>query len=42
MLPKYGEKAKLYYIDTGIIIVYIKAEDISVDIEKDVETRFDT
>ena len=42
VLPKHGEKAKLYYIDTGIFIVYIKAEDISVDIEKDVETRFDT
>ena len=38
----YGEKAKLYYMDIGSILVYIKAEDIFSDIAKDVETRFDT
>ena len=40
--PKYGEKAKLCYMDTDSFIVYIKAEDIYSDIEKDVEARFDT
>ena len=40
--PKYGEKAKLYDMDTDSYIVYIKTEDIYPDIEKDVETRFDT
>ena len=29
-------------MDTGSVIVYIKTEDIYVDIAKDVETRFDT
>ena len=42
MKPKYGEKAKLCYMDTGSVKVYIKIEDIYVDIVKDVETRFDT
>ena len=36
MKPKYGEKAKLCYIATGSLIVYIKTEDIYVDIVKDV------
>ena len=39
---KYGEKSKLYYMDTDIFIVYIKTEDIYIDISKDSETRFDT
>ena len=40
---KYGEKAKLCYMDTNVVyIVYIKTEDIYVDIAKDVETRADT
>ena len=39
--PKYGEKAKLCYADTNILIVYLKA-DIYKDITEDVETRFDT
>ena len=38
--PKYGEKPKSFYMDTDV--VYIKTEDIYVDIAKDVETRFDT
>ena len=39
--PKYGEKAKLCYMDTNNFIVYIKADDIYKDIAEDVETRFD-
>ena len=26
--PKYGEKAKLYYMDTDSFLVYIKTDDI--------------
>ena len=37
--PKYGEKAKLCYMDTDI--VPIKTDDIYKNIAKDVETRFD-
>ena len=40
MKPKYGEEAKLCYIDTDSFIVYIKAHAIYKDISKDVETRF--
>ena len=39
--PKYGEKAKLCYMDRGSFIVCIKTEDIYVDITKDILTRFD-
>ena len=39
--PKYGEKAKLCYIDTDSFIVYIKADDIYKNIAEDIETRFD-
>ena len=41
MKLKYGEKAKLCYMDTDSFMAYIKTEDIYVDIVKDVETRFD-
>ena len=37
--PKYGEKAKLCYMDTNI--VYIKTDYIYKEIEADVKTRFD-
>ena len=37
--PKYGEKAKLYYMDTDS---FMKTDDIYKDIAEDVETRFDT
>ena len=40
--PKYGEKAKLCYIDTDSFIVYIKSDDIYKDIARDAETRSDT
>ena len=42
MKPKYGENIKLCFKDTGSFIVYIKTEDIYLDISKDVETRCDT
>ena len=39
--PKYGEKVKLSTcVNTDSFIVYVKTEDISIDIAKDVETRF--
>ena len=41
MKQKYGEKAKLSYIDTDSSIVCIKTEDICADIAKDVESKFD-
>ena len=40
--PKYGENAKLCYMDTDIFIVHVKKDDIYKDIAEDVETRFDT
>ena len=40
--PKYGENAKLCYMDTDSFIVHIKTYDIYKDIAEDVETRFDT
>ena len=39
---KYGEKAKLCYIDTNSFIVYIKTDDNYKDIAEDFETIFDT
>ena len=39
--PKYRKKGKLCYMDIDSFIVYTKTEDIYVDIEKDIETRFD-
>ena len=40
--PKYGEKAKLCYMDTDSFIVYIKTDGIYKNIAKNVETRSDT
>ena len=40
--PKYGEKAKLCYMDTDGFIVYIKTDDIHKSIAEDLEKRFDT
>ena len=39
---KYGENAKLCYMDTDSFIVYIKPVNIYKDIAVDVETKFDT
>ena len=36
--PKYGENAKLCFMDSDSFIVHLKTEDIA----EDVETRFDT
>ena len=40
--PKYGDKAKLCYIDTDSFIMHIKTEDFYKDIANDVERWFDT
>ena len=40
--PKYGEKAKLCYMDTDSFIVHVKTDDIYKDIAEDVQTKFDT
>ena len=39
--PKYGENAKLCYMDTDSFIVHVKTDDIYKDIAEDVETRFE-
>ena len=39
--PKYDEKAKLYYIETDSLVVYIKTDNIYKDIAQDVEIRLD-
>ena len=39
---KYGENAKLCYMDTDSFIVHVKTHDIYIDIAKDVKARFDT
>ena len=38
--PKYGEKAKLFYMDTNSYIVHLKTDDIYKNIAEDFETRF--
>ena len=40
--PKYQDKAKLCYMDTGSFVIYIKTEDLNKDIANDVEEWFDT
>ena len=42
MLPKYGERIKLCYMDTDSFVYDIETEDFYKDIADDVETRFDT
>ena len=40
--PKYGENAKLRFMDTDSFIVHVKTDDIFKYIPKDVKKRFDT
>ena len=40
--PKYGENAKLCYMDTDSFIVHVRRDDINKDIAEDVKTKFDT
>ena len=40
--PKYGENAKLCYIDAGSFIVHVKTDGIYKNFAEDVEKRFDT
>ena len=40
--PKYGDKAKLCYMDTDNFIILIETEDFCKDISKDVNKWFDT
>ena len=42
MKPKYGDKIKLCYMDTGSFIIHIKADNFYKDIADDVEKKFDT
>ena len=37
--PKYGENAKLCYMNTDRFIVHVKTNDIHKDIAEDIETR---
>ena len=40
--PKYGDRAKLCYIDTDSFFIYIETDDFYQDITNDVERWFDT
>ena len=40
--PKHGEKGKLCHMATDTITVYIKAEEICMDIAKDSKTKTDS
>ena len=42
MVPKYGEKLNLTYMDTDSLLFNIEMEDFYKDIAKDVPARFDT
>ena len=42
MIPKYGDRLKLCYMDTDSLIYSIKTEDFYSDIADDLEARFDT
>ena len=37
-----AQKSKLWYMDTGSFIVYIKTDDVYRDIVDHIEMRFDT
>ena len=40
--PKYQDKAKLCYMDTDSLVIYIKTKDFYENIANDVEEWFDT
>ena len=40
--PKYGENAKLCYMETDSFIAHVKTDDIYKDIAEDVETKLDS
>ena len=40
--PKYHDRAKLCYMDTGSFVIYITTDDFYEDIANDVEKRSDT
>ena len=42
IVPKYGDRLKLCYMDTDSLVYHIKTEDFYADIVDDVQTRFDT
>ena len=42
IVPKQRGRGKICYTDTDSFIIYIKTEDLFVDISSDVEGRFDT
>ena len=42
IVPKYGDKVKICYIDTDSFIIHIKTEDFCKDISTDVDRWFDT
>ena len=39
---KYGEKARLCYMDTESFIVHVQTDNIYKDFAEDVDARFDT
>ena len=42
IIPKYGNRIKLCYMDTDSYVYDIKTDDFYKDIAEDVEARFDT
>ena len=42
MRPKYGSKARFYYMHTDSFVYEVETEDFYRDIAIDVEKRFDT
>ena len=42
LIPKYGDRLKLCYIETDSLVYHIKTEDFYADIADDVPARFDT
>ena len=42
MKPKYGNRVKLFYMDTDSFVMNIKTSDFYKDISNDVDKRFDT